>query len=110
VDPEIWTGYKIHKELMDGRRRYSVRFKARVALEAAKAEKAINEIASEYGIHPQQVRAWKRELLQKMHLAFERPKESQAPRGSSPKFPVKRVAEVINYTPPLILAYLEVLP
>ena len=30
--------------------------------------------------------------------------------GSSPKFPVKRVAEVINYTPPLILAYLEVLP
>ena len=29
---------------------------------------------------------------------------------SSPKFPVKRVAEVINYTPPLILAYLEVLP
>ena len=30
--------------------------------------------------------------------------------GSSPKFPVKRVAEAINYTPPLILAYLEALP
>ena len=35
---------------------------------------------------------------------------SLASERSSPKFPVKRVAEVINYTPPLILAYLEVLP
>ena len=29
---------------------------------------------------------------------------------SSPKFPVKRAAEVINYTPHLILAYPEVFP
>ena len=48
---------------MGKRNKYTAQFKARVAFEAAKGDKSINEIASEYGIHPQQVRAWKREFL-----------------------------------------------
>ena len=35
-------------------------------------------IVSEYGIHPQQVRVWKRELLEKMHLIFEKDRDSLA--------------------------------
>lgn len=38
--------------------------KAKVALEAAKGMKTINEIAQEYGIHPTQVGQWKKELLE----------------------------------------------
>ena len=45
------------------RKRYSAEEKFRVALEAVKGEKTINEIASEYGIHPNQISNWKRELL-----------------------------------------------
>jgi transposase-like protein len=46
------------------RRQHSAEFKFRVALEAAKGHKTINEIASDFGIHPNQVSDWKRKLLE----------------------------------------------
>ena len=80
VPPENWTGDNIHfergYEKMGRNRKYSPKFKAEVALEAIKGDKTISQIASEYGIHPQQVRAWKKEFLENMHLVFE--KEDQA--------------------------------
>jgi len=63
---------------MGRRSKYTAQFKARVALEAVKADRSINEIAAEYGVHPQQVRAWKREFLEKMHLAFEKDRDMVA--------------------------------
>ncbi len=53
------------------RKKYTAQFKAKVAFEAAKGDRNISEIASEYGVHPQQVRAWRREFLEKMHFVFE---------------------------------------
>ena len=61
---------------MGRKRKYTAQFKAKVAFEAAKGDKTITQIASEYGIHPQQVRAWKKEFLENLHLVFE--KENQA--------------------------------
>jgi transposase-like protein len=46
------------------RRRYSAEFKFKVALEAAKGTKAIGEIASDTGVHPNQIGQWKRQLLE----------------------------------------------
>lgn len=40
-------------------------FKFKVAIEAIKGEKQIAEIAAEFGVHPQQITQWKRELLEK---------------------------------------------
>ena len=37
--------------------------KARIALEAIKGQKTIQEIASHYGVHPNQVSTWKRQLI-----------------------------------------------
>ena len=45
------------------RKRYSAEEKFQVTLEAVRGEKTINEIASEYGIHPNQISKWKRDLL-----------------------------------------------
>jgi len=45
------------------RRRHSAEFKFKVALEAAKGLKTINEIASEFSLHPNQVSQWKQMLL-----------------------------------------------
>ena len=45
------------------RRQFSSQFKFTVALEAAKGLKKINQIASEYNLHPNQVSTWKKQLL-----------------------------------------------
>ena len=44
------------------RKRYSAEFKARMAFEGLKGEKTINELASEYGVHPTQIAPWKKYL------------------------------------------------
>jgi transposase len=48
-----------------------VRKKAKVALEAVKGTKTVNEIAQEYGVHPTQVAQWKMELLTNDGSLFE---------------------------------------
>ena len=45
------------------RKRFSTDFKSKVAIEALKAHKTVNELASEFGIHTTQVNNWKRQLL-----------------------------------------------
>ena len=45
--------------------------KAKVALEAIKGAKTINEIAQEFGVHPTQVNQWKKELLANAGSLFE---------------------------------------
>lgn len=44
------------------RKRHSGEFKAKVALEALKGLKTVNELAAGYGVHPTQISQWKRQL------------------------------------------------
>jgi transposase-like protein len=53
------------------RRRHDATFKSRVALEALKGQKTVQQIAADYEIHPVQVSDWKRILLEKLPEAFE---------------------------------------
>ncbi len=46
------------------RRKFSDKFKAKVALEAVKGVKTIAELASEHQVHPNQVSIWKKQLLE----------------------------------------------
>jgi putative transposase len=45
------------------RRKHSDQFKFKVALEATQGVKTLNEIASQYNLHPHQVSIWKKQLL-----------------------------------------------
>ena len=56
---------------MHKRKQYSSQFKATVALEAVKNHKTLASIASEYGVHPNQVTKWKKQLLEQLPLLFE---------------------------------------
>ena len=52
------------------RKQYSAEFKARVALEALKGLKTVNELASTYGVHPTQIAHWKHRLQKEMPEIF----------------------------------------
>jgi transposase-like protein len=52
------------------RKKHSAEFKAKIALEAAKGLKTINEIASESEVHPTQVTLWKKQLLDEIPSLF----------------------------------------
>jgi len=45
--------------------------KAKVALDAIRGSKTLNEIAQEYSVHPTQVSEWKRELLAQASSIYE---------------------------------------
>ena len=46
------------------RKKYSRQFKFKVALEALRGQVTINEIASQYQVHPNLVRNWKKNLTE----------------------------------------------
>ena len=54
------------------RRRFTSKFKAKVALAAIKEEKTLPELAKQFDLHPQQIRNWKREFLAGADIVFEK--------------------------------------
>jgi len=52
------------------RNNYSAELKTKVALAAIKGEKTINEIASLYGVHPNQVMNWKKQVVESLPELF----------------------------------------
>ena len=48
---------------MRTRRRFTAAFKAKVALEALRGDRTIQEIAGEHKVHPNQVSTWKRQAV-----------------------------------------------
>lgn len=53
------------------RRRHDPEFKARVALEALKGDRTIQDIAGEYEIHPVQVSEWKKLMAANAAMIFD---------------------------------------
>jgi transposase-like protein len=54
------------------RRQHSDQLKFKVALEASKGFQTVNELASEYNVHPTQISSWKRQLLEEGARVFSR--------------------------------------
>ena len=54
------------------RKIYNSDFKAKLVLEVLEGEKTINEIASTYGVIPNNLKNWKKQFLENMSLAFDK--------------------------------------
>ncbi len=63
------------------RKNFTGEFKAKVALEAIRGLKTVNEIGQGFGVHPTQVGMWKKELQQQASSLFD------AKRGPQPADP-----------------------
>jgi len=59
------------------RKRHDAQFKARVALEALKGVKTVQEIAKEFDVHPVQVSDWKKKLSTLASSVFESGKQQE---------------------------------
>ena len=55
------------------RKQYSADLKAKIALEAVKGQRTVQEIASHYGIHPTMVTNWKKQVVEGAAEIFGRP-------------------------------------
>ena len=55
---------------MTTRRRFTADFKARVALDALRGDKTIQEIATRHKVHPNQGSTWKRQAMDGLGAVF----------------------------------------
>jgi transposase len=55
---------------MTMRRKFTGDFKARVALEALRGDRTIQEIASKHKLHPNQISSWKRQAIEGLGQVF----------------------------------------
>jgi transposase-like protein len=54
------------------RKRYDKAFKAKVALEALRGDKTVQELAAAYEVHPNMITLWKKQLLEGAEELFEK--------------------------------------
>jgi transposase-like protein len=52
------------------RKQHTAAFKAQVALTAIKGDRTVNELASQYGVHPTMIHGWKKLLLESVEDVF----------------------------------------
>ena len=62
------------------RKLYNIWFNAKIAMEAIKGQRTINEIASHYGLHPKLVSLWRRQAIDLIPEAFSARRDREAER------------------------------
>jgi transposase-like protein len=60
------------------RKSYTAAFKVKIALEAIKGQRTINEIATHYGVHPNMVTLWKKQAIESLPDVFSTRRERDA--------------------------------
>jgi len=59
------------------RRKFSAAFKTKVALEAIKEKETLQQLASKFEVHANQITQWKREFLESAEVIFSKKKSEE---------------------------------
>lgn len=70
---------------MAKRRKFSDQCKAKIALEALRGDKTIQEISAEYQVHLNQVSTWKRQAVEDIADVFARGGQARGPSEAEVK-------------------------
>ncbi|MBE3116288.1 transposase [Candidatus Bathyarchaeota archaeon] len=68
---------------MPKRKHFAANQKVQIALEILKEEKTVNQIASEYGVHPTVLYRWKKQALENLPKLFEDENKSERERQAT---------------------------
>jgi len=52
------------------RKQYTGAFKAKIALDASKGQRTVQELATAHGVHPNQITTWKKQLVESAEDIF----------------------------------------
>lgn len=69
------------------KRKFTIAFKTKVAIEALKERETLSELANRFELHPNQISQWKREFLDNAERAFDG-------KGTKKEDPEKQMGEL----------------
>ena len=69
---------------------YSAEFKSKVVLDVLQGNKEITEIATEYGIHPNLIRSWKKDFVNNAQRVFDESKREKEIRRREEELELER--------------------
>lgn len=69
------------------RKTFSPSFKAKVAIEAIREEKSISELSTQFEVHPNMIRAWKKQFLNESESIFVDKRRSKNQKSDSEQDP-----------------------